>query len=237
MSELGSQAFNQSEDLPTLHLVKSEIIDWRNIERQTITKVLAKDLDKIKMLVRDTIDGMSLLDFRKTAAFHDKNLAPLVESWATYQVKSLHRKLEITQHSSHEIQKTTSGSYQWSGSDLKDTAKAASIALTPIAAIAPFATSLATITTSSFLIFTTSVISIPILVSIIGLASLGGLGLTKFKANSMLEKTKTRYFNQIANEIDIRVLGNPKSGNHQSLLDYLLALIDQKAIDKIRQLS
>ncbi len=170
-----------------IHIHRSEILEWRNKERNKLFDKLNKALPDLDSLIAEKIEGMNLLDTFNRTEFHNRIVAPAVEEWFKIKFKELSKDIKISAEKSGKILVLESTDKSWSNSEITTKGLLTVATFAPIAGI-PAAIATATITTTSFFIFTTSTISIPVL-----LISLAGLAATGVGANEIRRQT-FKYF-------------------------------------------
>ncbi len=182
---------------------RSEILEWRESERKDLFDKLKLGLPDLDALIIKQIDSMGFKDAFLRSEFHDREVAPEVENWLRQQFDELHRNIKDSAIKSEKI--ITGKSNDNSLKDIEFASMGLSVVgtLAPIAAI-PAAVSIATVTTTSFFVFTTSAVSIPIL-----LTALAGLLVSGVTANEIRRSTfkhfQKKYCEQTISEARTRV--------------------------------
>lgn len=168
---------------------------------------------------------MTPRDWLWRSAFHDREIAPMVEAWMRTAFESLRQDMTASAGALDETLRAQSAQGTWSWEEIATAGATAAVSVAPFA-ILPFAGSLATVTATSFFVFTTSAVSIPILTAVLGMVAVGGIVSTEFR-NRQIAALRKRYLGQVVSAARSRILG-PEAGNAAaSLRGLLLGEVDR----------
>ncbi len=216
---------------PTLELFRAEILDWRDNERRETSHNIRERLQELDVLIDAKIEEMRFWDSINRSAFHNRTVAPAVEEWLRAVYEEFHRDIEQSALKSEKEIVGESSDHSWSLSEIAVAGAATAASLAPLAAI-PYAVGLATVTSTSFFVFTTSAISIPILTAIVG-----GLVVTGIGTQTLRQKTfdyfAEKYRTQAKHEARTKVVGESGANEEDTLLNRLLNEIDLVAISRM----
>lgn len=212
-------------DLAETAMAENEIVRWRNQERLEVVEFLASRVEDLCAMARTRIDQIGMQDMVR-GGFHDREIAPLVEAWIAARQQDLIARIDQAAESSMEqveARLTISGEgHSWTETGLAIGGTALTVA--PLLAV-PSLLSAATVTTTSFLVFTSTAFSWPILA--VGAVCLGAASFTGFRAHDRGKAWyRNRYAGKVCDQIRVQVLPDPMSGPGHSLGNQLLNRID-----------
>ncbi len=215
---------------PNVQVDRAEILDWREQERKALCAQLEDRLPELDALIDEPINEMTLWNAVWRTSFHDEQIAPKVEEWLLALYEEFHRDIS---ESAFESEKSISGETSdqaWSWGEIATMGAATAVSIAPLAAI-PFVAGIATVTTS-FVVFSTSVVSIPILSAVVGGLVLSGIG-----GHQVREKTfeyfVENYREQTKAEARAKVVGKTGADNEDSLRNRLLNEVDLITISRL----
>lgn len=206
------------------NLDRALILDWRSSERMRVVSTLD---DRISGLLRDVtgkIDEFTIAETLRLGRTHNEKIAPVVEKWLQDQYQELQLNIEKSADASEEAISDSGNQYLWSWEEIAGVAAGSFLTVAPMAAV-PMAAGLATVTTTTLFLFTTSAVSIPILTAIIAGSVATGIGGHKIRSWT-IERLKRRYRRQVEQEIRNKVFGDPANETSPSLMRFFLKEID-----------
>lgn len=210
------------DDLPNLD--RALILDWRSSERMRVVRTLEDRISGLLQDVTGKIDEFTITEILWLSRTHNEKIAPLVEKWLHGQYQELQLSLEKSADTSEEAIRDSDSQYIWSWEEIAGVAAGSILTVAPMAAV-PMAAGLATVTTTTLFLFTTSAVSIPILTAIIAGSVATGIGGHKIRSWT-IERLKGRYRRQVEKEIRNRVFGDPDNETSSSLTRFFLKEID-----------
>lgn len=216
-------------------LDRAEVLDWRNSERLKLVRAIELRVPDIHTKIDALVDGMSTRNAISRTNFHDREIAPVVENWLQDLMSEFQQGIENSAVESERALGNDVEDRAWSWADVATIGGGAAVTLAPLAAI-PLVTSVATVTTTSFFVFTTSALSFPILAVGVGGLIVAGLGSNKVRQFAF-NKFKDRYRKQIKQELFHKAVGNPKKLEAPSVCRTLLAEIDMIAKKRLENLQ
>lgn len=214
---------------------RAEILEWRERERKKLCDLIDERLSELDALIVEKIDQMGFMDTLNRTDFHDKEVAPAVEAWLRAQCEDLRRNIE---ESAVQLKKLVTGEHadhSWGVDEIVGKGLATAAILVPIATI-PFAVTLATVTTTSFFVFTTSAVSIPILTAVVAGLTVTGGG-TVVVQQKVFGYFNDKYRQQALAEARAKVIGTTGADNELSLRNLLSNEIDKIAISRLEAIK
>ncbi len=214
-------------------LAKFEIMNWRDEQRARVTSTLEDRLHGLLSQTDGLIRDMPVRSMLRPTPFHDRMIAPVVEEWIARQRDLLRLDLESSAKACEEMLGTVrSEDLGWTWAEASTTVAGVALTVGTLVAI-PFLGVAAVATTTSFLVFTTAAVSLPVLLggtAAIAAASLGGYSFRGHAINTF----RKRYRQQIRDKIYKQVIGNPPVLDAPSLCRSLCAEIDAVAIFRMK---
>lgn len=205
---------------------QAEIMDWRDAERVRITRYLDDHFPTLAHDIGTKVDEMGWTDWLWRSDFHDREVAPLVEAWNTHSFDTLRQDMTETVQTLDAVLAGQSERSDLSWREVAEIGATAAASAAPFA-ILPFTGSIATVNGTSFFVFSTAVVSIPILTGVIGAAILGGIASTEFR-NRQMAAMRERYKTEVIEEARRRIVGAEDEAD-SSLKRVLLDEVDRIA--------
>ncbi len=260
------QKLNNTESIVNSAIKRDGVFNWREKTRQQIIECLEKRLEKkaidIDELISKKFLELSTLEkikvvvgplggsrFQKEATeFHDEKVAPEINKWLNETYKDLCQ--DIPEKPDSNSINNTHGPDRFA-QNWNAILQAGGGTLSVIGAISalPAGISVGVTTTTTLFIFTTSVVSIPIIAVAASSAALATyFGITKFDRAVTTEELTSVYRNQVVSALREKVLGteylymNPSDENNpelpekeMSLAQILLLEVDHMASLKLKE--
>lgn len=183
--------------------------------------------------VEETIEGIGIKEAMQRKQFHDSKIAPKVEKWFEDQTEIFVKRLAKSVDNASKKLTSKPEEHSWSWTEIAGAGAVVAASAAPVAVI-PLAASFATVTTTSFVVFTSSAVSLPLLGA--GLLGVGAvaLGGQKFRQKAA-DKFRDLYREKIVGKIKMQALGDPLKGRKESLCGELLQTIDRIAKAELEQ--
>jgi uncharacterized membrane-anchored protein len=220
---------------PKFEFDRAEVLDWRNTERLTVVHGIKSRLPDIDVKINELIEKMSTWDTVRRTRFHDREIAPIVEEWLQQLLTDFKQGIEESAAQSEQALGNNPKDYSWSWGEVATAGAATAATLAPLAVL-PFATSIATFSATSFLLITTSAVSIPVLTVVVGGALAAGVGGEKLRRYAFSRIT-SGYRKQVRDEIWKKAMGDTKNLEAPSACRALLAEIDMIALKRLENLQ
>ncbi len=220
---------------PKSELDRAEILDWRNSERLELVSAIKERIPSITQKTDALIDDMSAWDSIWRSSFHDREIAPVVESWLVEVMTELKHEIEESAQISERSLGNDATDHSWTWGEIAGAGAATAATLAPLAVL-PFVASIATVSTTSFLVFSTSVVSLPILAVVVGGATIAGVGGEKTR-RYVSSWITDGYREQVRAEIYNKAVGDPVDLEAPALCRRLLADIDLIANTRLEHLE
>lgn len=215
-------------------LERAAILNWREQERFAVKRTIEQRLPELNEKVGILIDEMSSTDLMRLRAFHNRKIAPLVEAWLRDEYDDLRQSLQASAIESEAELGNGATNYAWTWDEALSAGVGTLMTTVAPVAFVPLAASFATVATTSLFVFSTSVVSIPILSAIVAGAVVTGLGGNRIRVRAFARRTK-RYRTEVRQEIVQKALGDPKNPVAPSLCGRLQAEIDAVTAERLEQ--
>ncbi len=210
---------------------RAEILEWRERERKVLCDRIEQRLPELEALITEQADEMTMWNVVWRSSFHDEQVAPKVEEWLRALYDELRSDIEDSAIESERLINPGDTDQAWSWGEIAAAGAAAAVSVAPLAAL-PFVAGIATVTTTSFFVFSTSVVSIPVLTAVVG-----GLAVSGYGGHKIREKTFDyfvgNYRKQTVLEARAKVIGETGADDEDTLQNRLLNEIDLIAISRL----
>ncbi|WP_133170026.1 hypothetical protein [Shimia abyssi] len=210
-------------------------MDWRDDERLRVVEHFADKLHELNQLIDTALRQMTLKDWLWRSSYHDEHVAPIVEDWMKRHYSQLRENYEASAKHLEDQLVQQSADHSWSMGEIASAGVTAAVSVAPLAVI-PFVAGLATVTTTTLLVFTTSAISLPALALLGGGLAIATFGSSSFR-NQQLENLTCMYIEQVQSEARNKIIGDVADPDTPSVQRCLLAEIDQIALKKQETLT
>lgn len=215
-------------------LLRAEILDWRSAERARIASLTRKYFDGLVAQIQEAAETAPRKNIISGRHFIKRTIHPIVRRWIETQEPKLRQKIaNSADRSQHQIElKPASADAEWGS--VAGIAAGAGLILAPLAMV-PFVGTIASVTTTSFLVISTSAISLPILG---GIALVGGA--SALSGGTLLYRYERKHRDKLAKAAltiaEHAVLGAGIPGKDVSLLGNLTHLVDAIAKERLERL-
>lgn len=221
--------------MDSAHLsLRAEVLDWRDAERLKIAKQTRRHYLGLDARIADRLKDIATRDLLTPQRIYRRDIQPMIATWIVEQDMKLRKIVNLSSTKSEQMLRTDALQNDLSWTDIAGVGAGAALTFAPIAAV-PFVAGLATVTTTSFFVMTTSAISLPILA-----AALVGGGVAAYCGSSVLVSAMDRRRHKIIVRFQTvaanLVIGDPAKPFQPSLLRNILADIDRVARQRMENL-
>ncbi len=215
-------------------LDRALILDWRDKARLDLVRSIEARVSAFEPEIDRLAEGMTGAAILRRSRFHNKHVAPVVEEWLQALMAEFRPELETSAGDSEQALGHAADVHALSLGEALGAGAAVALTLAPLGAV-PLALSIATVTTTSFFVFTTSVISVPVLSAFAGVAALAGAGGNQIGRHTV-GRIRRRYSAQVKENLRIKAIGDPADPAAPSVCRTLLAGIDVIANKRLENL-
>ena len=215
-------------------LDRALILDWRDKARLDLVRSLNARVSGFDSEIDALVEGMTGMDTVRRSRFHNKYVAPVVEEWLRELMDEFRQEIETSAGNSEVALGHDADAHSLSLGEVLGSGATVALTLAPLGVV-PFAAGIATVTTTSFLVFSTSAISLPILSVVVGGALLAGAGGDRVRRR-VFGKIRRTYGAQVKRNVRIKAIGDPANPGAPSVCRNLLAGIDVIANKRLENL-